>query len=435
MTPNLEKLSLRECYDFVELHSPIKRAKLKSLVLSGSKVSNLNLGMTPHLEMLDLERCYNLQEIDAPMGYLKKFVYLNLSGCSRFKDFLVDKRYESAGLASAAELELAAESLDICQLHPNSNLSRFQFKCNYDEPQGWSGNLEKLISFGLCACTHLESFSATICGLQRLRNLTLEGGIPEVPKDLWQLESLVKLTLWMKKITHLPDNICMLKHLESLDLKSCCLLEQLPKDLDRLESLKELDLTDCISLRDIPKNICKMKCLTNLLLSRCTLVDKLPEELGNLECLKELKMEGIGITQLPDSICMLKHMESLNLKSCWRLEQLPKDLDRLESLKELDLTDCISLRDIPNNICKVKCLTNLVLSHCTLLEKLPEELGNIECLEQLNIEGTGITHLPHSIFGLKGLCIVWSRGQLLSYGFTSLKAISRYTASCYVLRR
>ncbi|KAJ0532060.1 putative leucine-rich repeat domain superfamily [Helianthus annuus] len=187
-------------------------------------------------------------------------------------------------------------------------------------------------------CLHiLESFSATICGLQGLGELTLIGSIPEAPKDLWQLEGLEKLTLRMKEIKHLPDNICMLKHLKSL-----------------------------------------------------------------------------------------------NLESCWLLEQLPKDLGRLEGLEELDLTQCMSLRDIPNSICSMKCLKSLSLSFCTQVKNLPGELGSLECLKTLNIERSGIGHLPHSIFQLKDLCIVWSRLRLLSYGFTCLKEIFGETASSYV---
>ncbi|KAD6454847.1 hypothetical protein E3N88_09553 [Mikania micrantha] len=200
-----------------------------------------------------------------------------------------------------------------------NNLPKFKFHCNYNEVLPvTSGNLEKLISFGLCACTNLESFSASICGLQHLIELKLEGSVPEVPKDLWKLESLEQLTLSMKEIKHLPDNICMLKHLKSLDLKSCWLLEQLPMDLGGLECLEELHLTDCISLRDIPDSICKIKCLKNLHLPYCIQVEKLPEEIGRLEYLEILNLEGAGVSRLPESIFELKDLRIIG--STWRLE-------------------------------------------------------------------------------------------------------------------
>lgn len=153
--------------------------------------------------------------------------------------------------------------------------------------------------------------------------------------------------------------------------------------------------------------------------------------LERLESLEELTLSIEDIEHLPDSICMLKYLKSLELKSCLLLEQLPKDLGRLECLEKLCISDCISLRDIPDSICNLKHLKYLHLCYCILVTRLPEELGRLE-LKELNIEGTGITHLPQSIFQSKGLFIVWSRKRLKEYGFTSLTEVSTYTASCYV---
>ncbi|XP_076932717.1 TMV resistance protein N-like [Bidens hawaiensis] len=353
MSPYLETLDLEECSDFVELHMHVKCPKLKYINLSGSKVSNINLGMTPRLEVLNLQACNNLvevhtvqcsklkdinlscskvskldlkltpnlneldlsgceylQEIHAPVGCLKKLVNFNLSGCSRFEYFFVDKQVELAGLMSLATLTLIAMSQDICPLHPNSNLPKFKFECKYVEPGfSWSGNLEKLLSFGLCACTNLESFSARISSLRHLREFTLEGSIPEVPKDLGQIQSLEKLCFLSMEIKHLPNSICMLHYLKYLKLESCWLLQQLPKDFDRLESLEELHLTDCRSLREIPNSLCEIKCLKYLDLRLCILVEKLLMEFGRLECLKVLDIAGAGITSLPQSIYQLEGLD------------------------------------------------------------------------------------------------------------------------------
>ena len=80
---------------------------------------------------------------------------------------------------------------------------------SYKEDQAASsfGNLEKLISIGLCACTNFESFSRSICSLQSLRKLTLEGGITEVPKDLHHLLYLEELYLSKTKIRNLPEKV------------------------------------------------------------------------------------------------------------------------------------------------------------------------------------------------------------------------------------
>ncbi|KAD6455000.1 hypothetical protein E3N88_09706 [Mikania micrantha] len=318
MTPNIENLRLKGCEDLVELQMSVALPMLNRLYLSDSKVSNLNLGLTPNLKVLELKDCYYLQEIHAPVGCLKNLTRLNLSGCLRFEYFW----FGTPCVDSLATLKLNAESLDICPLHPNSNLPKFKFRCIYNDvlPSS-SGNLEKLLSFGLCACTNLESFSASICGLQHLTALTLEGCIPELPKDLWKLESLDRLTLRIQEIKHLPDCICMLKHLKSLDLGFCGLLEQLPMDLGGLECLEELRLTDCTSLRDIPDSICQLKCLKLLHISRA------------------------GICCLPKSIIQLKHLKSVDQGFCELLEELPMDLEGLECLEEF-LLRCSQGRSI-----------------------------------------------------------------------------------------
>ncbi|XP_021981008.1 disease resistance protein RPV1 isoform X2 [Helianthus annuus] len=169
---------------------------------------------------------------------------------------------------------------------------------------------------------------------------------------------LVKLTLSIKDVKHLPDSICKLKHLKYLNLKSCKLLEQLPTDIYKLHGLEELHLTKCFVLQEITNNI-----------------------------------------------CMLKHLKYLKLTSCSLIEQLPEDLGRLECLEELYLIT---------------------------FTELPEEFGRLHCLKELNIEGSGIKYLPATIYRLRDLCIVWSSGQLEWHGFTSLKKISKYTASSYV---
>ncbi|GKD09773.1 disease resistance TIR-NBS-LRR class family protein [Tanacetum coccineum] len=252
-----------------------------------------------------------------------------------------------------------------------SNLPKLQFDCRYEEDLPSSvGNIEKLISFGLCACTDLKKFSDIICSLQCLKKLTLKCNIPEFPKDLGKLECLEELCLSSTKIKHLPDSICMLKRLKSLKVNNGDLLE------------------------------------------------KLPEDLGKLECLEKLHVSSKKIEYLPDSICMLKRLKLLDVTECCRLGKLPEDIGQLECLERLYLSSA-KIKHLPDGICMLKHLKYLSLFDCPLLEKLPEDLGRLECLEHLDIKYTGISHLPQSIFGLKCLFIIASPDLLQLYNFPS----------------
>ncbi|GJZ78672.1 Toll/interleukin-1 receptor domain-containing protein [Tanacetum coccineum] len=317
ITPNLETLRLNNCIDMVELHITPECPKLVTLHLNDNeKLRTLDLGLTPNLESLDLYNSYNLEKITAPAECLKKLLHLDICNCGRFESFEFDIELDSTEVVSLSELHLiAADDTGICD--PSNTWPEFQFSCYYKEgPASSFGNLEWLISLGFGARINVDSFSDIICGLQCLRKLTLEGGIPEAPKNLDQLECIEELIFSSTDIRNLPDSICKLKHLKSLELKSCLLLEKLPDDLGRIESLETLIITNCNRLRDIPNNM----------------VSELPEEIGRLECLKELDITGTGICHPPQSIFRVKGSAPVVLvvlaAGCLDVTFAKKDIER-----------------------------------------------------------------------------------------------------------
>ncbi|GKB03732.1 Toll/interleukin-1 receptor domain-containing protein, partial [Tanacetum coccineum] len=264
---------------------------------------------------------------------------LNLRDCGRFESFEFEKKLDSTEVVSLSELHLTAKTYDddtddtddaddtddtndaddtgICD--PGNTWPEFKYSCYYKEdPASSFGNLERLISLGFGARINADLFSDIICGLQCLRKLTLEGGIPEAPKNLDRLDCLEELSLRSTDIKTLPDSICMLKHLKSLELQSCLLLEKLPVDIGRLECLESLILSKCTLLQDLPKSICEMKRLKCLELTRCIQVEKLPAEIGRLECLKELNILASGISHLPHSLYGLRGLRIIGDR--WLLE-------------------------------------------------------------------------------------------------------------------
>ncbi|KAL4586009.1 hypothetical protein LXL04_010639 [Taraxacum kok-saghyz] len=331
--------------------------KLRFLNLRHSKLRTLDLGMTPNLERLELRYCHDLTEIHAPAGCLDRLVFVDLYGCSWFVSFPLSKQLESLVLLSIPKLCVFVRCLEGFPRDSSNNLPMLQFTFHYynEQPSSSISSESKGVFLDLHPRTKLESVSQSICGLQHLTLLRVEGCIPEVPNDIGQLRCLEQLDLVSTHIKCLPDSICLLKHLKSLKLKDCQHLEELPKNLGWLENLEELSLSPA------------------------------------------------SIRRLPDSIFILKHLKSLELESCRLLEKLPEDIGQLECLEKLILTKCASLGDIPNSICNMKCLRLLVLRFCSRVEKLPEELGNLRLLEDLNLEFTGISHLPHSISSMDGI--------------------------------
>ncbi|XP_023753531.2 disease resistance protein RPV1 [Lactuca sativa] len=409
LTPNLEKLDLKKSYCLEELHMGSECQKVTELIISHLNLRTLDLGMTPNLKKLHLKECRKLEKLHTPIGCLKKLVQGDLSGCLRFGSFrfnIEDNTScsvdESLEVGPLAELHLFVESIERCLLHPDNNLPKFRFDCDYKEDRpSLTRNLEILFSVGMCACTNLEMFSQSICGLQRLRKLELKGSFVEAIKDLDQLESLEELILLSTNINHLPDSIFKLKHLKSLKLNDLRLLERLPEDIGHLECLEELSLL-ITNIKHLPDSIYMFKHLKSLKLRLCLLLEKLPENLGLLKHLEELALSCTNVKHLPDSICMLKHLKYLELYHCSLLEKLPHDLGRLEHLEELHLSKA-EIKHLPGSICMLKSLKYLKIYDCSLHEKLPEDLGRLGCLEELDLSFTNIKHLPDSICMLKRL--------------------------------
>ncbi|GJX66897.1 disease resistance TIR-NBS-LRR class family protein [Tanacetum coccineum] len=388
LTPNIETLSLDNSADFVELHVSAACPNLKFLNLCKSKLRSLNLELIPNLERLDLAGCDKLVEINAPDRCLNNIVHLNLSYCLGFANCVFRGRGEPKINCSSATLTLIGMSPDVCSLHPNSNI--LQFLCFYDEYLPSSvENIQNLITFVLCDCTHFKIFSDMICSLRYLRKLKLMGDIPEFPKYLGDLECPEKLHLSSRMIKNLPDSICMLKHLKSLTVDHCDLLEKLPEDLGRLECLEKLKVS-IKKIEYLPDSICMLKHLKSLKVDDGDLLEKLPDDLGRLECLEKLKVSSKKIEYLPDSICMLKRLKWLNVTNCYGLGKLPKDIGQAEFLEKLDLS-ASTIKHLPDSICMLKHLKCLKLDHCALLEKLPEDLGRLECLKVLEVKGSILT--------------------------------------------
>ncbi|XP_071741576.1 uncharacterized protein [Rutidosis leptorrhynchoides] len=320
---DLETLSFEGC-DLVELHMPNQCPNLKYLNLGLSKLRNLTLGLTPNLETLSLNGCCDLLELNMPYTYPKlksinlSCSKLDLGGCTRFESCLFPKVFHLVEVCSLSGVYLVTESKDICPFHLDNSLCKFRITRIYAQhPFPILENLEKVMSISCCA-SNLESLTLSAHHLRFMKKLTLEGNIPEAPKDLDQLQFLEELTFSTKEINNIPDSLCKLKQLKSLCFDSCWLIEKLPEDLGLLECLEELTVTDCKHLQGIPNSICKMERLKYLYLPNCILVDTLPEELWRLVSLKELNLEGTGVTKLPQSIFGLKGLRIFGSK--WQLE-------------------------------------------------------------------------------------------------------------------
>ncbi|GKE45434.1 Toll/interleukin-1 receptor domain-containing protein, partial [Tanacetum coccineum] len=324
-------------------------------------------------KLINLSDCTHMVEVRLP------------AECSNLESLNLRDSYD----ADAYDADDAddADDTGICDL--GNTWPEFKFSCDYKEdPASSFGNLERLISLGFGARINADSFSDIICGLQCLRKLTLEGGIPEAPKNLDRLDSLEELSLRSTDIKTLPDSICMLKHLKYLKLESCLLLEKLPVDIGRLECLE----LGYLKLRTLHLEITPN--LETLRLRDCTdMVElRMPAECPKLV---NLNLGNLKLTTL--HLGITPNLETLRLRDCTDMVELrmpaecPKlvnlDLDNLklttlhlgitpnlETLRVKMCTDMVELQ-IP---CECPKFVDLDLS-CSKLKTL--DLGKIPNLK------------------------------------------------------
>jgi Leucine-rich repeat (LRR) protein len=210
------------------------------------------------------------------------------------------------------------------------------------------------------------------------KNLALSGlGPTELPESLCQLTQLQSLDLSHNLLTALPELLCQLIQLQSLYL-SHNRLTALPEWLGQLTQLQSLDLS----------------------YNRLT---ALPESLGRLTQLQSLNLGPNQLAVLPESLGQLTQLESLEL-SCNRLTTLPATLGRLTKLKGL-LLSSNHLSALPDWIRALKCIRVLGLSE-NRFTAFPEGVCELGQLEVLAATRNQIAALPEGIRNLKSLKVL-----------------------------
>ncbi|XVF24475.1 hypothetical protein REPUB_Repub13aG0131300 [Reevesia pubescens] len=132
--------------------------------------------------------------------------------------------------------------------------------------------------------------------LRRLRVLSLKGYyITELPNSVGDLRHIRYLNFSYTKIKSLPDSICTLFNLQTLLLRGCDRLKQLPSNLSFLTSLRHLDITDANSIEGMPIGVGQLidlQALSNFVVGQG--VGYQIRELKNLSDLKgKLSISGL----------------------------------------------------------------------------------------------------------------------------------------------
>ncbi|KAB5532278.1 hypothetical protein DKX38_018948 [Salix brachista] len=240
-----------------------------------------------------------------------------------------------------------------------------------------------------------------------------------LPDAIKQLTCIRSLDLSWSSIKEIPKEVGKLIHLRQLNLGCCRKLVSLPETMCDLCNLQSLDVSGCWSLKELPVAIVKLIKLRHLY---CFIVcggDENESKAANLRELKNLddiggrlvieNLRGGDIEDAAEAqLKNKKRLLCLELNFCKGVEnrlggiedgilieglQPPSDLERLT----IDNYGGIVL---PNWMMALTRLQELELRHCGNLEVLPP-LGRLPNLESLSLYRVGVRRLDAGFLGIE----------------------------------
>ena len=244
-----------------------------------------------------------------------------------------------------------------------------------------------------------------------LRTLHLKGkSILELPNEVEKLIHLRLLKLSCGERKELPESICNLCNLQSLDVSNCEKLEKLPKAIGKLINLRHLLFSDRgLRIKSFPKGIGRLTCLKTLGYfpvggkgeEICTLgeLEHLNHIQGKLQIFELSNVVDFGAIE--NTLKKKNHLRDLILSFNTYIEMIPVEKERRKMEKDVAILNALepppSLESLvirsykgttmyPNwMMSKLTHLRRLIIYRCPNLEQLPP-LGKLPLLEELEIE-------------------------------------------------
>ncbi|XP_056397525.1 erbin isoform X2 [Hyla sarda] len=238
----------------------------------------------------------------------------------------------------------------------------------------------------------LTILPASIANLINLRELDVsKNGIQEFPENIKNCKVLTIVEASVNPISKLPDGFSQLLNLTQLYLNDA-FLDFLPANFGRLTKLQILELREN-QLKMLPKTMNRLTQLERLDLGSNEFTE-VPEVLEQLSGLKEFWMDGNRLTYIPGFLGSLKQLIYLDLSKN-NIEMVEDGISGCESLQDL-LLSSNAIQQLPESIGALKKLTTLKIDENQLMY-LPDTIGGLVSLEELDCSFNEIEALPSSI--------------------------------------
>lgn len=195
----------------------------------------------------------------------------------------------------------------------------------------------------------------------------------------------------------LPDSICNLSRLQTLNLSFCLQLQSLPSGIGELKYLKHLQLQRCDRLKGIPDGVFQLTSLNTLCLPLgrgCTVRAEDLKNFSNLVELRAMVKAEIEVGTLgpwSDMRFLELSYDHQDVDVDVAVDVLPESMKHMKKLEGLSLNNYQGL-SLPNCICDFRNFKALVLDECHQLGEFPAmEIGSADAsfpaLERLSLYG------------------------------------------------
>ncbi|KAJ3705067.1 hypothetical protein LUZ61_008772 [Rhynchospora tenuis] len=187
--------------------------------------------------------------------------------------------------------------------------------------------------------------------------------------DLYDISSVRVLGL-------IGSNVLALAHLSLKHLRYLGIMEfsgkTLPESLCLLYHLQTLEITHCYHLRELPTNI------------------------ANLVSLRYIHITHVGIKELPVMLWEVRNLQTLRLRECYNLRMVPLGISKLINLHVLQIKSCKQLQELPDDTGNLDNLSLLDLSYSGI-RKFPDSILLLKSTTKLVLVGEPFFWLPHSV--------------------------------------
>ncbi|WP_405409856.1 leucine-rich repeat domain-containing protein [Maribacter sp. Asnod1-A12] len=321
----------------------LKALEILDLRSNGLKILPPSFSSLDSLTFLNL-RNNNLTTYPEQLNGFKNLKYLNL----RFNKL---KKLPATffNLKNLEELDLSSSGLSVLPVEIGNltNLKVLYLESNKLKSLPKEiANLKNLETIHLKgnAELDLEQVCKVLAGLPSLKHFSFrQWKLKDLPESLGDMTQLESLDLEENNLVVLPDSLKKLKNLKEIKYQDNpeLNLESLINNLASWPQIKEFRFyrmslySDEEARQDSPNNLGLLKNLESLSFSYLRGLKNISETIGELNDLKSLNIISTGVIELPKTIGKLEQLESLVIRNNPDLTQIPESLYNLTDLKEL----------------------------------------------------------------------------------------------------